>query len=154
MITTSFPQIPRCLVGNASLDFENGSNDPLTGVDGDGDGFLSDFDCDDTDAAINPLAVEIEGNDVDENCDGLFTSVADLLLDEVVVSPNPSDGRFVVQLPNSNKVNITVVGIDGRVVQTAIGSQEVTIDGIQSGVYLLQISNEKGAVIYKKQIVR
>lgn len=154
VITTSFPQIPRCLVGNASLDFENGSNDPLTGVDGDGDGFLSDFDCDDTDAAINPLAVEIEGNDVDENCDGLFTSVADLLLDEVVVSPNPSDGRFVVQLPNSNKVNITVVGIDGRVVQTAIGSQEVTIDGIQSGVYLLQISNEKGAVIYKKQIVR
>ncbi len=39
-------------------------------VDQDGDGFNSDEDCDDTSADINPDAVEIANNDIDENCDG------------------------------------------------------------------------------------
>ncbi len=40
-------------------------------VDADGDGFASDVDCDDADAAVSPDAQEVcDADDVDEDCDG------------------------------------------------------------------------------------
>ncbi len=42
----------------------------ITLVDSDGDGFDASVDCDDNDPAINPDAIELPGNFVDENCDG------------------------------------------------------------------------------------
>ena len=37
----------------------------------DGDGFLSGVDCNDDDPSVNPSVVEICGNAIDENCDGV-----------------------------------------------------------------------------------
>ncbi|MEL7220978.1 MAG: YHYH protein, partial [Bacteroidota bacterium] len=113
VITSAFPQIPRCLVGNVSADFDN-NNDPLTGVDNDNDGFLSEYDCNDNNAAINPLAIEIEGNDVDENCDELTTAVTELSTDNFIVHPNPSSGVFVVRIPANESVVVAIFSIDGR----------------------------------------
>ena len=45
------------------------SSDDDTPVDADGDGYLSDSDCDDSDPAINPSAQEV-CNNVDDDCDG------------------------------------------------------------------------------------
>ena len=42
-----------------------------SGIDADGDGFFAGQDCNDANAAIRPGAVEIKGNRIDENCDGL-----------------------------------------------------------------------------------
>jgi hypothetical protein len=41
------------------------------GIDNDKDGFFAGQDCNDNDAAIRPGAVEVKGNRLDENCDGL-----------------------------------------------------------------------------------
>jgi hypothetical protein len=44
---------------------------PPTPPDQDGDGFFAGQDCNDLDPAIRPGAVEVRGNAVDENCDGI-----------------------------------------------------------------------------------
>ena len=44
---------------------------PASGIDNDHDGFLAGRDCNDANAAIRPGAIEIKGNNFDENCDGL-----------------------------------------------------------------------------------
>jgi hypothetical protein len=42
-----------------------------SGIDNDRDGFFAGQDCNDADPAIRPGALEIKGNRIDENCDGL-----------------------------------------------------------------------------------
>jgi hypothetical protein len=42
-----------------------------SGVDADHDGFFAGQDCNDGNASIRPGAVEVRGNRIDENCDGL-----------------------------------------------------------------------------------
>ncbi len=56
VVTSEFPQIGRCLKGSVSSDFSN-TAPVLTGVDADGDGYLSQFECNDNDPNINPGSV-------------------------------------------------------------------------------------------------
>ena len=42
-----------------------------SGIDNDKDGFFAGQDCNDGNSAIRPGAVEVKGNNLDENCDGL-----------------------------------------------------------------------------------
>ncbi|MFK7809557.1 MAG: putative metal-binding motif-containing protein, partial [Saprospiraceae bacterium] len=75
-------------------------------TDNDMDGFFSDVDCDDDDSAINPDAIEIINNDVDENCDGIVEVIdidddgfnSDEDCDDTNADINPD----ATEIPNNN----------------------------------------------------
>ncbi|MEO0788045.1 MAG: sulfatase-like hydrolase/transferase [Bacteroidota bacterium] len=141
VVTTDFPQIPRCMLGNVSTDFESNSA-ALMGQDLDGDGFIGSYDCDDNNPDINPLAEEIEGNDIDENCDGELTSVLDLTSAGISIGPNPNAGTFWVETPTSNQYELELIATSGQVLQHLTGSGEFIFQGIPVGVYFLNISSQ------------
>ncbi len=151
VITSEFPQIPRCLVGIVSTDFEN-SAPILEGVDADGDGFLSEFDCDDSDAAINPLAAEIPGNDIDENCDNSITSVIDGTNEELLIWPNPSLGGIRVQ-GISDIVGISIYGTSGVLVYQSSSIDSSSFIPLDPGIYFVALRLDKNQLISKKIIV-
>lgn len=154
VITSSFPQISRCLKGTTSADFENG-NAPLTGVDNDNDGFLSEFDCDDNDPAINPLATKVDGNNVDENCEQLLSTAATYLTSkEIVISPNPSSGDFTIHIPKSHLVKVDIYTMDGKLIQSLHSNDTLKISGLTPGVYLIKLTTADSKTIYKKQIIQ
>ena len=144
VITSTFPQIPRCMVGRVSEDFDNG-NDPLTGIDEDNDGFLSSYDCDDMDASINPLAIEIEGNDVDENCDGLLTASHDMTIPGLSVSPNPSHGTFTVKVDGYHHMETSLMTTNGRIVKQQHGTTTIDYTDVPAGSYILTVTLADGA---------
>ncbi|MEM6398353.1 MAG: sulfatase-like hydrolase/transferase [Bacteroidota bacterium] len=139
VITADFPQIPRCMLGNVSEDFENGGS-TLLGPDNDGDGFIAEFDCDDNDPNINPSAEEIEGNSIDENCDGLLTGVLNWTSAGISLGPNPNAGTFWVQTPSSKQYDLRLTAANGQVIQQKSGSGEILFERIPKGVYFLNVS--------------
>ncbi|MCB9670762.1 MAG: hypothetical protein H6734_14875 [Alphaproteobacteria bacterium] len=111
-------------------------------MDGDGWGPVGDGggDCDDSDPAVNPDAVEIVGNAVDENCDGNIAEVdasglvaGDLTIVEILRSP--------VALPNGPFVEIVntssrTVSLEGLSLETRTGASPVdtaTLSAIELG---------------------
>ncbi len=109
-----------------------------TGVDIDNDGFLSQFDCDDNNALINPNAAEIIGNEIDENCDGLLSSISDTYQMDIQVGPNPSSGTLYI----NSKQNISIIAdlytVEGRLYRQATGVQSLVIREIEAGIYFLR----------------
>lgn len=63
--------------GGPGLEPTPTNTDTATPVDNDSDGFMSDVDCNDEDAAINPDADEVCDDQVDNDCDGAVDDLDD-----------------------------------------------------------------------------
>ncbi len=110
--------------------------------DRDGDGFYTDVDCDDTESGINPSAVEIPNNGVDEDCDGqdLITSVEYIHGIEVDLVPNPASEILHIRgLSSGDIYQIDVYSSIGTKLLSTVGVDALNVSNLESGIYFLSI---------------
>ncbi len=109
-------------------------------VDNDGDGFSVSDDCDDNNPDVNPLAVEIPGNDIDEDCDGSDLSATHELADRVInIYPNPTSGLVIIDTEQSQGLQMLIHSIEGKLMMNAKVKRELNLSNLDNGIYVLTI---------------
>ncbi len=108
-------------------------------------GYTNDLsDCDDTDSSINPDAIEIVNNEVDENCDGIIgtTRVLEFGDSELKIFPNPTKDYIYLESEYTGSVIIKILDIKGQFLDVmSVNKIPKTINFTEykAGVYLLEI---------------
>jgi len=155
VVTQDFPQISRCMKGNFNDSFISSAG-ALNDVDADSDGFVSAYDCDDTNANINPFAIDDPATSVDESC-GSTLSIDKPELDELgfYVNSNPNNGSFSVISTHVEKYRAALFSLKGQLISQNSGIGVIEFKNIISaGVYLLRITIDGQLVGTSKIIVK
>jgi hypothetical protein len=119
-----------------------------TTVDADADGFSLLNDCNDNNAAINSNAIEIDGNAIDENCDGIFCTTLSISENElektVSLYPNPMNG--VLNLSSDLPIlKVEIYDMTSRLINLKTAPENsINVSDLKSGNYILKIYTEKG----------
>lgn len=95
----------------------------------------------------NSASVTI-GVGIDEN---------EIVVHDVIVFPNPTDGKVTVRANDEVISEIRVFGLDGRVVKRIMVGDteaELHLENVAKGTYLLHIQLQQGDVVRRKLIVR
>ncbi len=151
VISSSFPQIPRCLVGNVSPDFDNSSTQP-TGDDNDNDGFIDQFDCDDSNASINP---SVNGQSpVLDNCNPLSTANHNFKDQHYHIGPNPSEGDLTIISKENDSFNVEIYDLNSRLVLQQTAKNNLQIKQLTPGLYIVKVNGENGKKMTRKIIVK
>ncbi|XMO87648.1 sulfatase-like hydrolase/transferase [Algibacter sp. AS12] len=153
VVTQDFPQISRCMKGNFNDSFISSAG-ALNDTDADGDGFVTAYDCDDTNPNINPFATDDPATTVDESC-GANLSMHDVDLEDLgyYVNSNPNNGSFSVISTHLESYKAELFSMSGQKVSETSGTGVLEFKNIKSsGVYLLRLA-KSGNVLGTLKIV-
>ena len=68
------------------------------------------------------------------------------------IFPNPSNGIFNIELETTDRVDLSVMDLSGKVIRTeqyASSMHRIDLSALQSGVYLLRLETKEGWAISK-----
>lgn len=115
-------------------------------------GFVMDSsDCDDLDSLINPIAIEIPDNDIDEDCDGmdLTTSLHELSGDIINIYPNPVTDRL--NIIHNSTLHYKLLSSHGQsIMHGYLEQSHIDLGHLNNGLYLLILeSSSKETTVVK-----
>ena len=118
-------------------------------VDLDDDGFGSLEDCDDNNAEINPEAVDIANNGIDEDCDGIdfITSVNEYEELEMNIFPNPTSNLIKIEVDLSYRFKLRIYNAEGQEVMSISelgASEDLDVSALSKGVFTLILETKTG----------
>lgn len=78
--------------------------------------------------------------------------------DKIGLAPNPTTGEVLISIPESFDGNdLLIINLYGQLVQkiaSVQSGQKITLDILESGIYLLTMSNDSGKVITERLLIQ
>ncbi len=114
---------------------------------------LSNKDCDDSNAAVNPAVGDVPDNNLDEDCDGVdYYKITK-------VFPNPTTGEITIHYEHTGDILLNLISMDGRLVREYIlpfsnNSTTLDLSDLAQGVYLLRLVDEAGELYFYEKIIK
>jgi len=152
VVTSTFPEVPRCLKGNVSSDFDNSATQP-TGNDIDNDGFIEQFDCDDNDSSINPLATGMIGEGINVSCSSVLSSQDITATNNLNISVSSENNVIIRYNGISNSIDAKLYNINGQLIESLQARGEVSFKGLTPGIYLLKVKPENKKSMIRKILI-